>query len=421
MTRTILLSLLCLPLAARAARPDPDLSRLIGEVSTERIAASMRKLASFRTRDLHSEGIDAARRWLLEELKSYGGRLEVRADTYPVKKGGRVERDLDLVNVAAVLPGTTQRERQVILGAHYDSWSLAKFGDAATRPAPGVSDDASGVAAVLEAARLMSGREWKKTLVFILFAGEEQGLLGSRLHAEKLVSEKAAVDAVLNLDIIGDEVAGNGRKMSHLVRLFSAEPADSPSRALARYVRETAQLYVPSMTVDTIFRADRFGRGGDHTPFAQRGYAAVRFTGPNENYAHQHSPDDTMENSSPEYTTRVAKVNLAAAAALASAPRTPVVAQPSGAPLLGRGKSGYDAALRWTHEGEPDLAGFAVVIRSTIAPFWEREIFAGNVRELTLENVSIDELVIGVKAVSIAGFESPVAAYVAIDRAETIR
>jgi Zn-dependent M28 family amino/carboxypeptidase len=387
----------------------------------------MRKLGSFGTRDLHSatdsptQGIGAARRWLLEELKSYSSRLEVRADSYQVKKQGRVLRDLELVNVVAVLPGTTQRERQVILAAHYDSLSLARNTDAATRPAPGVSDDASGVASVLELARVMSRREWKKTLVFVLFAGEEQGLIGSRLHAEKLLGEKAAVDAVFSMDIIGDEAAGNGRKMSHLVRLFSAEPADSPSRALARYAREMADRYVPSMKVDLIFRADRFGRGGDHTPFAQRGYAAVRFTGPNENYAHQHSADDTFENSSPDYTARVARVNLAAAACLASAPRTPVVTQSTGVPLLGRGKSGYDAALRWTHAAEPDLAGFAVVIRSTTAPFWEREIFAGNVKEFTLENVSIDDLVIGVKAVGNAGSESPVAAYVAIDRTDPIR
>ncbi|MBI4877124.1 MAG: M20/M25/M40 family metallo-hydrolase [Acidobacteria bacterium] len=345
--------------AVCAAQPayrsaDPEIARLISEMNAGRVARGMEKLGSFGTRDVHSatdsatEGIGAARRWLVEELKGYGPRLEVRTDSYRVKKQGRVQRDLEMVNVVAVLPGTTQKERQVILGAHYDSLSLARDTGPAARPAPGVSDNASGVAAVLEAARVMSRREWKKTLVFILFAGEEQGLFGARLHADSLLKEKTAVDAVLNLDIIGDETAGNGRKMSHLVRLFSAGPDDSPSRSAA----------------------------------------SRRCASPNR--------------------TRTTPIST----------RPPVVAQASGAPMLGRGKSGYDAELRWSHQPEPDLAGFAVVIRPTTAPFWEHEIFAGNVPRFTLANVSIDDLVIGVKAVSTAGHESPVAAYVAPERAD---
>lgn len=410
----------------------PEVSRVVSDVSAERIAQNMRKLETFGTRDVHSstdspaQGIGAARRWIFEELKSYNRRLEVRFDGYKVKKQGRIQRGLELVNVVAVLPGSTQKERQVIVAAHYDSLALVKQLDgtvdwaasAAAPLAPGVSDDGSGVAAVLELARVMSHREWKKTLVFVLFAGEEQGLFGSRLYADKLKSENAAVDGVLNMDIIGDDTAGNGQKMSHVVRLFSAEPNDSPSRALARYVREMAERYLPSMKVDLVFRADRFARGGDHTPFAERGFAAVRFTEPNENYGHQHTVDDTFAHTSPDYTARVAKVNAAAAACLAMAPRAPVVARGQGLPMLGRGKSGYDAELSWTGRPEPGLAGYSVVIRPTTSPFWEREIFVGDTSRYTLENVSIDDVVIGVKAVGADGFESPVAAYIATDRFE---
>ena len=165
-----------------------------------------------------------------------------------------------------------------------------------------------------------------------------------------------------------------------------------------------------------IFRHDRFGRGGDHTAFNEAGYPAVRFTTANENFAHQHSATDTFTNASVRYTTKVIRINAAAAAALALAPKPPITKSVPGAarrvPGLTRG-SGYDAVLRWDYPNpEPDLAGFIVVIRSTTSPDWEREIWAGDVREFTLKNTPIDQLVFGVKAVDRDGHESPVSAYV---------
>lgn len=170
------------------------------------------------------------------------------------------------------------------------------------------------------------------------------------------------------------------------------------------------------MKVDLIFRADRFGRGGDHTPFNQQGYGAVRLTTTAENYANQHTATDTFANTSVPYATRVAKINLAAIATLASAPKAPVVDNVTKAgviaPMIARGKSRYDAVLRWKNESpEADLAGYIVVQRSTTAPDWEREIFVGKVNEFTLPNTSIDDVVFGVKAVDSDGHESLVSAY----------
>jgi hypothetical protein len=214
---------------------------------------------------------------------------------------------------------------------------------------------------------------------------------------------------------VGNDVSGNGQSEPRHVLEFSEDPNDSPSRQLARFVHSTTARYNPEMAVDMIFRHDRFGRGGDHTAFNEEGYPAVRFTTASENFANQHSPTDTFTNASVPYTATVIRVNAAAAAALALAPKPPLTKAPTArrnGPGLTRG-TGYDAVLRWDHPNpEPDLAGFIVVVRSTTAPDWEREIWAGNVREFTLKNTPIDQLVIGVKAVDRDGHESPASAYV---------
>jgi hypothetical protein len=266
----------------------------------------------------------------------------------------------------------------------------------------------------MECARVLSRYDFDATLVFVAFAGEEQGLVGARALARRLKNASQQIDALLNNDIIGTDTSGNGVVENRRVLLFSEEPNDSPSRQIARFVRSVAARYYPEFGIDLIFRHDRFGRGGDHTAFNQEGYAAVRFTTPAENFAHQHAASDTLANASVPYTTRVIRVNAAAAAALALAPKMPLTkGSGADAPGLRRGSGGYDAVLRWNYPNpEPDLAGFSVVIRSTTAPDWEREVWAGNVREFVLKNTPIDQLVFGVKAVDQSGHESPVAAYV---------
>jgi len=407
-------------------RVDPIVQRIVAAISEERIAENLRTLERFETRHTLSDpthptrGIGAARTWIFEQFRRYSPRLQVSFDTYYVKKQGqRLVRDVELRNVVAVLPGTRQPERRIIICAHYDSLAIVRGPDGQvdwTQTevfAPGVNDNGSGTAAVLELARVLSQYEFEKTLVFIAFAGEEQGLVGSTLYAQKARREGQIIEAVLNNDIIGSDVAGDGASANRVVWVFSEDPADSPSRQLARYVKRIGELYVPSMRVEMIFRHDRFGRGGDHTPFNHEGYAAVRLTTPNENFAHQHSATDTFANASPSYTALVTRINAAVAASLALAPKPPVVTTERGMPLIGRGRSGYAAHLRWRNESpEPDLAGYVVVMRATTAPDWEREIFVGLMNEYVLEGVSIDAVTFGVKAVDREGHESLVSAYV---------
>lgn len=422
---------------------NPQVKKIGDEVSEARIAEILKKLQSFGTRNTMSSqdhptrGIGAARRWIYEQFKSYSPRLQVSFDSYTLKKQGRITRETELHNVIAVLPGKLDTDQRVIISGHYDSLVLPRrTGNQPQTPgealpavdpdadAPGVTDDGSGTAAVMELARIMSQLEFDKTLVFIAFAGEENGLIGSTLYAENAKKEGQHIEGVLNNDIIGSDVAGDGRTDNFCVNVFSEEPNDSASRELARYIRQIGERYYPAMDVDLVFRADRFGRGGDHTSFNQHGFAAVRISTPTEDFANQHSLTDTFANTSVPYIARVTRVNGVAAACLALAPRSPAVfediernGRKIHSLMLGRGKSRYDAQLRWKMENpEPDLAGYVIVMRATTAPYWEKEIYVGNVTEYTMPNVSIDELVFGVKAIDKDGNESLVIPYVAPPR-----
>ena len=447
-----------------AARLDPKIQKIVSEISTDRIAEILKKLESFETRNTLSDptqpnrGIGAARHWIFDQFKSYSPRLEVSFDTHTIPKAARIYKDIELRNVVAILPGKMQPDRWIMITGHYDSLNLRVPPElrrdpakAAELPAPGVTDDGSGTACVMECARAMSQYEFDATLVFVAFAGEEQGLVGARAMAKRLKEKSQTIQAVLNNDIIGSEVSGNGVIDNRRVLVFSEEPNDSASRQIARFARRIGERYLPELSVDLIFRYDRFGRGGDHTAFNQEGYAGVRVTTPNENFANQHTPTDTFANTSPSYTAKVVKMNAAVAAAMALAPRAPIVTRPAAGPVAAAGApatqpaatqpasseveeppttrpqatgpglsrgGGYDAVLRWDQPNpEADLAGFVVVIRSTMAPDWEREIWVGNVKEFTLKNTSIDQLVFGVKSVDKEGHESPVSAYVLAPRA----
>jgi hypothetical protein len=499
-----LAALLCLSAGFTAADErsvNPKVVKIVDEVSEARIKAIIEKLVSFGTRNTMSNpddtahGIGAARQWILDEFKSYSPRLQVHFDKYRVKKQGqRIFKDVDLWNVVAVLPGAKMPETQVFVTGHYDSINMgnrpagqpagpgsepaaggagsspaaqmtpADFEKNASLPAPGACDDGSGTAAVMELARVMSQYEFDKTLVFVAFAGEEQGLIGSTLLAAKSKKENTVIEAVLNNDIIGTDTAGNGRTDNSTISVYSDESMDSVSQQLSRYVREIGQRYLPSMKVDTIFMMDRLGRGGDHTPFQLEGFAAVRFSTPNEIYANQHHATDLPENMSVPYTTKVAKVNAAVAASLALAPKPPIIMRTPGAgrgaagaagsadgaaagrgqqadqqattgrggnaggagapggrrptPMISRG-SGYDAVLQWRPAG-PDagIKGYAIVIRPTTVPYWEQEIYVGKVTQYTLKDVSIDDAKFGVKAIGIDGSESLVTPYAYPPRAK---
>lgn len=427
----------CLP--AAPPKTNEVVHSVIDAVSSDRISRILRKLESFETRHTYSEtdhptrGIGAARRWIYEQMRSYSPRLEVRYDSYHVKKKARLYRNVEIVNVVAVLPGTIHPNRYVVVSAHYDSLNLLKADAAGEMPfsknresdnekiaaadAPGVVDDGSGTAAVLELARVMSRYEFDKSVVFVAFAGEEQGLVGSSLFAARAREDERTIEAVFNNDIIGSDTAGDGRRGGDRVRVFSEGPEDSTSRQLARYIRTMGERYLPNFDADIIFRHDRFGRGGDHTSFNQQGYAGVRFTSPMENYSHQHTPTDLLRNASVDYTTRVTRLNAAGLASLALAPASPVNTLPSGQPMISRGVSRYDTVLAWDCGiPAPDMAGYALVMRKTTSPYWEKEVFVGLQGEHRFPGMSIDEWAFGVKAIDRDGNESLVSPYVAPER-----
>jgi hypothetical protein len=411
---------------------NPQITEIVSQVSAERIANIQKKLESFGTRNIYSatddpqHGIGGAREWIAGQLKEYSPKLEVSFDKHRVAKQGRAFKNVEIWNVVAVLKGTSEPEQQVIVSGHYDSIHMInKPSDGGGRQldaeatvaaiAPGVTDDGSGTAAVMELARVMSQFQFRKTIVFIAFAAEEYGLFGSSLYAEAAAARHDQIEGVFNNDIIGSNVTGNGETSNRYVNVYSEDPNDSISRQLARYMKAANEKYQPGFDVNLVFRHDRFGRGGDHSPFAADGFAAIRVTTPMENFANQHTATDTFANTAPAYTALVAKANAAAIAELALAPKTPQLRASSGtrgsAPLS-RG-SGYDAAMTWHNENpESDLAGYTVVMRKTTSPLWEREIFVGNVTKYTLPNVNIDEVVLGVKAIDKSGNESLTTAFV---------
>jgi peptidase M28-like protein len=418
---------------------DPRIVKLVGGVSEERLGVILKKLESFETRSSLSStasttrGVGAARQWILDEMKSYSPKLQVSFDVYQVAKQGRITRDVEMRNVMAVLPGRSAR--RIYVSGHYDT--VARPGgqgaanatgaprdpDAPTPApadpnapldnlAPGVNDDGSGTALTIELARIFSqsGIDFDATLVFMCHVGEEQGLMGARLHAQRAVAEKIPIEAVLNNDIVGGDRGGNGIIDGATIRVYSEGPEDSPSRALARFVQRWGGRYVPSHKVRPMARPDRFGRGGDHSAYNQLGFTAVGFRESRENFTRQHDVRDTFEGISLPYLAQNARVNAAAAATLALAPPPPGVLSDRGQPMITRAPTGYDANLKWT--AVPGAAAYRIFWREAWGPDWQHDVLVGNVTGVVLPNMQIDDYVFGVAAVDAAGHESFVTAYV---------
>ncbi|PYJ85559.1 MAG: aminopeptidase, partial [Verrucomicrobia bacterium] len=277
-------------------KENPQITAVLPEISAKNIEATIRKLVSFGTRHTLSDarsdmrGIGAARRWIQSEFERYskenGGRLEVTLDDFTQPPGERNPQPVQVVNVVATLRGTQpeSRDRIYVVTGHYDSRVTDVMN--ATADAPGADDDASGVAAVMEMARVMSKKNWDATIVFIAVAGEEQGLFGST-HWAKMAKEKNwNIAGMITNDIIGSSHADDGRVVKDHVRLFAEgvpplkempDPLrtlvrtggenDSTARELARFIKSEAEKHVRGMTVDIIYRRDRYLRGGDHSPF----------------------------------------------------------------------------------------------------------------------------------------------------------
>lgn len=424
-------------LAQGAPRPDADprIEKLVATVSPERLRAIVTRLESFGTRSTLSDtlsstrGIGAARRWIHDEFKRSSPRLQVSFDRHPVAQQGRITRDVDVVNVMAVLPGRSPR--RVYISGHYDTVNLraamaaARAGGAAPGQAPqpnhdvdapGANDDGSGTALTMELARVFaeSGMEFDATFVFITWAGEEQGLIGSMAHATALADTRGVVEANFNNDIVGNSLGGNGLLDGESVKVYSLGPEDSKSRSLARYVARIGPVYVPSHSIRLMAREDRFGRGSDHSSFTANDFPAIVFREANENFRRQHSGDDKIEGVDFAYLAQNARVNAAAAASVALAPPAPAVVGDRGQALIGRGASGYDVDLRWA--ASPGAVAYRIYWRDAWANDWQRSQVVGDVTQYVLPNVNIDDFVFGVAAIGADGHESVVSAYVSPNR-----
>jgi hypothetical protein len=414
----------------------PRIAGLVQEISASRIHDNIEKLVSFGTRHTLSDtqsdwrGIGAARRWIQAEMDRYsaenGSRLQVEAQSFTAKSDDkRIFRDVEIVNVIATLPGTNKNSNRIYLvSGHYDT-ICSDFNDPEC-DAPGANDDASGVAAVMEMARVFAGCEFDSTIVFAAVAGEEQGLIGSRFLAKQYRMRNADIAGMFTNDIIGSSLGGNGVHDPHHVRVFSegvpmAETADerkvrlttgnendSPARQLARYIDTMAELYVQQMDVVLIFRRDRFLRGGDHTSFSEQAYPAVRITEMNENYDHQHQTvrfdegrqfGDLIEFVDVNYIADIARVNTAAIAGLALAPAPPAN------PRVITAKLENSTTLQWDMGKEQDLAGYEILWRQTTSPQWEFARFIGKTTSYP-HPLSKDNYIFGVRSVDREGHRS---------------
>jgi Zn-dependent M28 family amino/carboxypeptidase len=420
------------------AEVDSQIEAALREVSAERIRASIEELVSFHTRSTLSaqdpasvaagRGIGVAREWIKSEFARYskdcGGCLEVKTDSFIEQTTDRIPKATEITNVYAVLKGTDRANasRMVLVTGHYDSRN-SDIRDA-NADAPGANDDGSGTAVSLECARILSKLKFHATIIFLTVAGEEQGLNGSR-HFAKMAKEQGwDLEAVLNNDIVGGDK--NPGQDHSVVRVFSeGVPAaateqeirriralggesDSGSRELARYIADVGRTYDAGVKPMLVFRLDRYLRGGDHSSFNQEGFAAVRFTELREDFHHQHQNvrtengteyGDLLKFVDYDYVARVARLNAATLASLASGP-----APPGNVHLLTKNLEN-DSTLTWEASTGGQAAGYEVVWRSTSSPEWEHVLGVGNVTRCTLQ-ISKDEAIFAVRALDSAGHRS---------------
>lgn len=411
--------------------------KMVDAISGENLELYVRKLVSFHTRHNMSEqnnperGIGAAWNWIKAEMEKNipqsGGRLSVRFEEYKAGgEGQRIPQEILLKNVVATLKGINpDDDRVIVIGAHFDS--RAEADNDFTSFAPGADDDASGIAALLEMLRIMSPVKFSATIVFIAFSGEEHGLYGSRFMAAKAKQENWNIIAMLNNDMIGNSGSSETLLNDNMrVRVFSeGVPAfeteqmaalrrytsgenDSRARQLARYIKEIGERYVDQINVTLVFRNDRFGRGGDHTPFSQQGFPAVRICEFNENYDRTHKvpalvngiqQGDLPEYVDYEYVRKNTGINLATVANLALAPYEPV-----NCGIVTAGLSNT-TTLRWEEPSKGiKPAGYYVLIRETYQPLWDKKIFVTDT-EVTLP-YSKDNYFFAIQSVDASGHES---------------
>ena len=417
-------------------RQDQQIKKMVDEVSEKNIEMIVRKLVTFETRHSLSDttsttsGIGAARNWIKSELERYskasGGRLKVEFDTFTqAADGRRIASPTVMKNVLGILPGIDPSDERIfIVSGHYDS-RASDVNDSKIF-APGANDDASGTAAAMELARVMSQYKFNCTIIFVAMVAEEQGLYGAVNLAKRAKDEKWNLAGMITNDIIGNTYGmETGIKDNNSVRIFSEgvsvneSPAEASRRAstgsendgqarqFARYIKEVSERYVDQLNVKLIYRRDRYLRGGDHTPFSQQGFAGIRITEMNEDFDRQHQ-DVRKENGVdygdlPDfvdygYAQKVTRMNLASLANLALAPQEPL-----NVGILTSGLTNK-TVLKWESPVGEKPSGYYVVMRETTSPVWEKKFYiTGNTASL---NYSKDNYYFGVQSVDDEGHES---------------
>jgi Zn-dependent M28 family amino/carboxypeptidase len=415
---------------------DKEIEAMVSEIKAENLEKYILEMVSFGTRHTLSgtqgpnRGIEPSQDWVLEKFRSFeadaGGRLSSEIDMFVVEPDGRrIREQANIGNVMATLKGTDPNDDRVfIISGHLDSRALDVMD--AKIDAPGANDDGSGVAAVIELARIMSKRSFPATIIFVAVTGEEQGLIGATHLAKRAKEENWNLVAMLNNDMIGNSnssethlndntrmrVFSEGIPMMETeemanIRRYTNGENDSKSRQLARYIKETGERYVDQLEIKLVYRNDRFLRGGDHTPFAREGFTAIRMCEYNENYYHQHEnvrvEDGIQYGDLPEfvdyhYVKKIAGANLATLANLALAPSSPEGVG------IDVSRLSNTSTLKWNTPKIGKAKGYYVLMRETDQSTWEKKFFTTNT-EHTLP-YSKDNYFFAVQAVGEDGHES---------------
>ena len=416
---------------------DPRIYDIAIAPAPEHIENDIRTLVSFGTRNTLSDtvserGIGAARRWIKAEFDKISAAcnncLEVKYQRDLVKGDPktRIKEDTWIVNVIATKRGKTRADSYIIMSGDIDSRASSST-DGIT-DAPGANDNASGMAGVLESARVLSQYEFASSLIFVGLSGEEQGLFGGKIMAKQAKADGWDIIGVLNNDMIGNIEGIDGVIDNSTFRVFS-EPTpvtetedqrrrrrfyggevDGVSRQLARYVHKMTSVYMTNLEAMMIYRLDRFGRGGHHRPFNDEGFAGVRIMETHENYTRQHQDireenginyGDVIEGVNFDYAAKLTAVNAITMAALAWAPVAPVEVKIGGAVQP-------STILKWIKTEDDNLLGYKIYWRLTTSPTWDNSKFVGKVDQYTLKNLVIDNYLFGVAAVGLDGNESVV-------------
>lgn len=420
--------------AQQAVIRNPEVQRLVQQVSADSLKKYIYDLSSFHSRHTlntdEKNGMIAAQRYVLKKFNEFAqasnGRMTAQIEEFVTPGDGRrIVADSKVANVVATLKGTNPNDKRIfIVSGHLDSRNRDVM-DAAGA-APGANDDGSGVAVVMELARVLAQKEFSASILFVAFTGEEQGLKGATYLAEKAKTEGWQIEAVLNNDIVGNSnssetlISNNTvmRVFSETVPLAEDERGaairrstnsdnDSPSRQLARYIKEIGERYVDHMEVKLIYRSDRFLRGGDQTPFMRNGFTAVRMSEMNENFLHQHENvrvengiqyGDLPEFMDFEYLRKVSAVNLSSAASLANS-----AGMPQEVRIDVRGLTNK-SDLNWKAPTQGKVKGYYVLMRETSSSMWEKKFFT------TETSISLpyskDNYFFAVQSVSETGDES---------------